>query len=353
MDCLRAQELISEALDRVPVDPTELAEAKSHCRSCAECGAFVRTLLAVQRAPVPEPPHDLPERVMERVRHERERKVAAAAAAAVAPASAKVTAATAVPDDSAPRRSLEDVVQQLLNPRRRASTIAWAAAAAAVFIVAGIGAIAGVRQILIPPRLSSSNYEVVSSGEEAGVGGAPVQLPEATQDSAKRSSANAPNLIVLDGIVYRLEGDAAGFDASDLERVGSTYTSLDAQASPTNRRVLQGNDPARVFIDNAGRLQSFSRVSRHYQTKEYVLTSGSLTSFGQWPTLPSGVPRPAQADGSPAFTVAGTDDSGATIYKATGVRVEEGFAVGPNPTAPDPMVGDPDWTWWVALEALR
>ena len=35
MDCLTAQSLISEAIDREPLDAARLAEAKEHCRTCS------------------------------------------------------------------------------------------------------------------------------------------------------------------------------------------------------------------------------------------------------------------------------------------------------------------------------
>jgi hypothetical protein len=98
MDCLEAQAAISEALDGAAPDAEVLDAAKQHCRECADCASFVSALNVVKRAPLPEPPGDLADRVMVAVRSEfaAEQALAAAAAAALAAKAGAPAAAMAL-----------------------------------------------------------------------------------------------------------------------------------------------------------------------------------------------------------------------------------------------------------------
>jgi hypothetical protein len=94
VECTQAQEIISAAYDGEERDPLALETAKDHCRSCAECAAYVRTLAAIHRLPAPDMPQPALERVLEALRAERE-----AAPAEVAVAGTETVA------EPAPRRS--------------------------------------------------------------------------------------------------------------------------------------------------------------------------------------------------------------------------------------------------------
>ena len=55
MDCLEAQSVVSQALDKAPVDDAVLETAKRHCTGCADCTAFVRAVAATLRTSLPQP----------------------------------------------------------------------------------------------------------------------------------------------------------------------------------------------------------------------------------------------------------------------------------------------------------
>ena len=63
MDCLKAQEILSEGLDN-DVDAASLAEARSHCDGCAECAKLERALDVLTRAAAPTAPADLVDRLL-------------------------------------------------------------------------------------------------------------------------------------------------------------------------------------------------------------------------------------------------------------------------------------------------
>jgi len=353
MECLRAQELISDALDRVPVDPTELIDAKDHCRGCADCSAFVRALVAVQRAPLPEPPADLADRVMEAVRAES----ALAAAAAPAPASGEVPGVSAGRADSVIARddlserlpdaapiSLERLSTRLRDPRHRRVLVTWVSAAAAVFILAGYVAITGVRSILVPQTAEVTMSSPTASGPTAESGPAP-QDKAADMSGATGQSAAAA-YIVLNGTAYVGRGEDSSVDAATLTDAGTVTTALDSGTAPVSHTVLVGPDPARAYIRlDDGRVLAFERVTRAYRGRNYALQSADIASFGIWPTLPPDIAEPTAEDGSPTFTAEESDPSGVVIYRKAGGSVDEGFALEPNSDA-----GNPNWTWWTPIQ---
>ena len=347
MECLEAQRIVSERLDRDVVDAALLEEAKEHCRSCDECGSFVKTLATLRMMPLPEPPADLTERIMEAVQTEKAVLAANSAVAFSEAANAPEEAVEAEPV------SFDRLAEQLKDRRHRKAIVGWVAAAAVVFVVAGIGAMAGVRQILSPARSSSmatAEYGY-SSGTAEEFGGAPA----ATQDSAGGASKSAaevsaaPSYITVGPLVYRLTGEANGVDETSLSKVGTTSSSLGTTQVSTHD-VLGGPDPSVVYVkDEEGKLLAFERATRTFSARRYALSGGSITAYGTWPTLPSGVETPTNPDGSPQYVETGTDSGGVTVYRPVGGDASTGIAVAPGTSADDPAGGNPGWTWWVPV----
>jgi bacterioferritin-associated ferredoxin len=352
MDCLRAQNLISDAVDRSPVDPEELSAAKTHCRECADCAAFVRALLAIERAGLPEPPADLADRVMERVRAEASRAAAAQTAATVDTTAAAPSVIPIRSDNET--RSWADLLARARDPRNRRAVTTWAAAAAVVFVAAGIGAVAGVRAILVPQQAAIYSGSAESASTSALDAAAPESsglqsFPDEQQresDAVQKSQAPAPDFINVSASVYRLTGPAPTIDTESLSPIGTTRSDLGESGGSTDYDVLGTGDPAIVYIDDGSRVLAFQRVTRSYGGRLYVLQSGPIESFGAWATLPPGFRTPTSEDGSPVFEAVGTDESGTPVYRASDTPPEEGIAIGPNPPLADPVAGSPEWTWW-------
>jgi len=348
MECNEAQALVSAALDKETLDAASLQTAKEHCRSCESCNAFVRTLAAVQRQPKPEPPADLPDRIIARVRAE-------AAAQQVAATAAPASATPAGP--SAERRLDPRAIWR--DPKKRAAAAAWASAAAVVLVVAGIATYSGVRQILIPPLASEAQREVVvldsaapeSSSQPYNGAGATAQQSDGSV--AGTATAASTGYISVNGTVYRYAGLVQGIDSATLRRVGSANTALDAAADPpASIDVLASPDLTRVFVsrEQSETVYAFDRVTRLYSNTVYVQRSGDIARFGEWPSLPSGIPQPQTPEGSPTFTPDGQDASGVTVYRRTGSSADSGIAIAPGSPASDPAAGNPGWTWWEPLQ---
>ncbi len=347
MECLEAQGIVSERLDRDEIDPALLEKAKEHCRSCDECGAFVRTLATLRMMPLPEPPADLTERIMEAVQTEK-----AVLAANSAVAFSEAANAPEEPVEAEPV-SFDRLAEQLKDRRHRKAIIGWVAAAAVVFVIAGIGAIAGVRQILSPARSST-----MATSEFRYSGGAAQEFeaaPSATQDSAAGASKSAPGVdtapsyITVGTLIYRLTGDATGVDETTLSTIGTTSSSLGG-TQVSAHDVLAGPDRSVVYVKAAeDKLIAFERATRTFSARPYALSGGSITAYGTWPTLPSGVETPTNPDGSPQYVEAGTDSGGVKVYRPVGGEASMGIAVAPGTSADDPAAGNPNWTWWVPV----
>ena len=114
--------------------------------------------------------------------------------------------------------------------------------------------------------------------------------------------------------------------------------------------VLGGPDPSVVYVKDAeGTLFAFERATRTFSARQYALSGGSITAYGTWPKLPSGVETPTNPDGSPQYVEAGTDSSGVTVYRPVGGDAATGIAVAPGTAPSDPAAGNPNWTWWVPV----
>lgn len=354
MDCLKAQQVLSDALDRAPVDRLELAESKEHCRSCADCGGFVRAMLAVRRTPLPAPPSDLADRIVAEVREEAQRTAVARARAVAARADVPPIAKEpfAAPEPERAARSVGDLITLAASPRYRRSVALWAGAAAIVFIFAGWAAIAGVRTILIPPDAGSARLATKSADNL----GATSLAPPTTESNVTSQGAVAgnpadlaystPQFIVVNGTVYRFQGLSPDAQTASLPKLGETRSSLDTSQLPSRRDVLGAPGSATAYIVDGARVLAFTRVSRSYEGRAYLLRSAAIDSFGTWPSMPSGVARPQSPNGAPGYTEAGKGADGVVVYRKSTGDTAEGIAIGPDAPASDPIAGCPDWTWW-------
>ena len=346
MECIDAQRVISDALDRVPQDAHSVAEAKEHCRTCAECSAFVRTLRVVRETPLPAPPADLVDRVMAGVRAEADRTRAAAARVGASPveSGAKGTS-SALPAPARPRFSLS-------NPR----SLATLAGAAAAFLVGvSILSYAGVRIMTGSGggEATLSSRTTATDSKSAGVAvPAPATAPQTAETSAvagnsAATGAAAPQDITLNGVVYASSG-AATVDRAQLRDTGVVTTALGSGAAPVQRRVYTGIAADTVYVaDDTDQILAFKKVMRSYAGATYVLMSGEISQFGVYPTLPTSIPAPASVDGSPVFVEVGPDAAGVKIYRQAALTTAQGIAIPPNTPTTDPAAGNPSWTWWV------
>lgn len=345
MDCNEAQRIVSERLDDETLDSEQVALAKAHCRGCRECGAYVRALVQIQRLSLPQPPADLPDRVMAAVRAEAQR----AAQPTAEPVEEREEAPVSAEPVSPPGFGSSFLAYVTAPQNRRAVTI-WGAAAATLFVVASVTAIGGLRQITADPSASRQAAEQVGSGDLSAMSAAPESAAQdgfGSAPSVEPASA-APNYVVVSGVVYVATGPVSGVETSTLTPVGATRTSLSVGGAPASRQVLGLGDPARVYIvDDAGELLGFDRVTRRYRNATYALSSGELLTYGLWATLPAGVDQPTNPNGMPEYVSAGADELGVEVFRPTAGGTDSGFAVAPGTPASDPAAGNPGWTWWI------
>lgn len=348
MDCIEAQQYVSEALDQDAVDLSDLAAAKEHCRGCPDCATYVRALIAVRKSGVPTPPADLTERIMARIAAEQQvaEEHSLLSEIGIEPVVARVEL-RAEPEKS----NLSDLLARVKDPRNRRAVVTWASAAAVVFIAAGYAAVLGTRQMLVP----SNDQEIVldsTYGQAGSTAGQQSAAPEAAtapqSDAAAGASkvAGPGGLIVVDGAVYRLAGEDTSVDPASLTNVGSTDSSLEQAGTPSRHAVLGSADPSRVFITSSGNtVLAFDRVTRSWGGRTYVLQSGSLPTFGSAISLPADVPVPTSADGSPDYVPADqAADTGVFVLRGKGAST--GIALRPGV---DPAYAG-SWTWWAPVQ---
>jgi len=353
MNCIDAQAAISAALDRAPVEATVIEEAKAHCKSCPDCGSFVRALAAAKRAPLPVPPADLPDRIMVAIRAEALSAERAATARSAAPDEPKLKSAPA----PQPRRSttaLHGLVDTILAPKNRTQLGIWGSAAAVILVVAGMATVNGVRLITGGAPATTEQLAVETRG---GYGADPGTTPESADSAAKAGTdaavggmaATSPSFVVISGAAYRLSGPAST-TKNLLTRIGLVNTAMASGGTPADRTVFAGANASPVFIeDDAGALYSFDAVVRTFRGITYQQQSSSIPGFGVWPSLPSQIAAPASPDGSPTFVAVGTDDAGAKVYRLASSDVSSGIGIAPGTGQGDPAGGNPNWTWWTPV----
>lgn len=348
MDHVRAQQLISDALDKLAVDRFELVEAKNHSRECPECAAYVRALIAVQRTPLPEPPADLADRVMALVRAEAQQKAVARARALAAPRSRR-TEHTSEKPEQAPARTYRDLWRRAIDPRNRRQVAIWGSVAATVFVFAAWGALLGVREILIPPRVTEMTIvgnDTAETYQDSVPGGPPV----AGSANSLQASAPPANMIELSGTIYRLRSQNANVSTSELDKIGRTRIAFEGQRRAESYDVLGGPDTSKAYVVTDLGTYEFQSVTRQFEGQTYVLLGGPVSQYGEWPQLPSTLSQPASEDGSPTFKQYGADPAGTPVYVLRNGSPADGIAIAPNPPPGDPVVGSPNWTWWALLK---
>ena len=374
MDCLSAQQTLTAAADREPVDSELLAEARSHCATCPECSQFVRAQIAAAKAGLPEPPPDLADRAMAAVRAEaavqaasrardaETRTVAATGEAAPGVGAAVGASGTLGGADSGPEsaplasqpkgaagESASDPAP--VRPVRRLSPGTTILAFGAVVTAAAIGvAIVGSRYLSSTPVTESRTSSTGQLAASPGAGAAPEAAPS-TGGSAASSSApadstalGAPDFLSFGGGVYRSQGEAS-VDFATLRDAG--LITLTATGTPTQRSIKTGADPDLVYLTNPlGGLVAFKRVKREFDGQTYYLTSADITSLATWPTLPPSIAPPTSPDGYPTFVASGADSSGVRVYRLATAPTSGGIAVAPGTPEGDPAAGNPNWTYW-------
>jgi len=343
MDCSEAQRIISERLDDDSVSPEQVTSAKEHCRACPDCRAYVRALVVVQRSTLPRPPDDLADRVMAAVREEAE-------TSAVAPTQEVEETPAVVAEVPSPSSNLMQRFRAYAEePRNRRTVVMWTSAAAALFVVATLTAIGGIRQITSDPAASRQAGTMSTGDDLSALSAAPDDSTSLESGGAvAESAAAAADYVVVGGVAYIATGPVSGVETSTLAPVGSTRSSLAVSGSPATRQVLGLNDPARVYIVNdAGELLGFDRVTREYRGKKFALASGELLAYGLWPTLPPGVAPPSNPNGMPEYVTAGADALGVEVFRPAAGNTNSGFAIAPGTPASDPASGNPGWTWWI------
>jgi predicted anti-sigma-YlaC factor YlaD len=372
VDCHDAQRIISEALDGEQFAPATVREAKEHCAGCPACLGYVKTLAVAHRAPVPQPPADLADRVMARVRKEADeiavKQAYAAAAAAVAAEDARAEAVAGTGTEGGPSAAqplpenapvnVKALWAQLKRPENRRTVLIWAGAAAMLLVFVGVVGIAGVNAILGGGgETARSASKQTAAYDSATQESAPqVATPDKSRDSSSTtlgSGTGAPvpsaNYIVAAGSVYRLVGPNT-YARSNLTTGGTTTSSLASQDPPKSLAYYLAPEKNKVVLDDGtGNLLVFQLVTRDFAGRQFVLRSGDLTSYRDWPTMPPPMQPPANPDGAPQFQPAGTS-MGVPAFVQSGTTAEAGIAIGPNTPATDPAGGNPNWTWWTPLK---
>lgn len=371
MDCLQAREIVSEAFDRGLTDTPGVAEAREHCRGCAECAAFVQGLVALQKAPAPQAPASVVDAILDRTR-----KMAAldaeeaAAARPVTPAPVATTpestdqgaSAPVAPSPPAPTGWESDLGSPV--PPRPRPRLWWlprtaaGLAAAAVVIVALVVSFQGFRA-LAPGGGTPASAPVAREMEPATEAAKDVGTSSHSATSGNRFAAgpsqaatSSVRYVAFDGQAYVWLGERSP-DKSSLVAAGTLMSSFATTDAPVSRQVWRSKtDPDLIFLEPAiGTMTAFQRVTRTLGGKKFALSAESgLDAYGQWPALPSRFIAPTSDDGSPTFQAAGTDDTGLKVYTPPGASPAQGFAVAPGTSGADPAGGDPDWTWWVPAQ---
>ena len=350
MDCLLAQQTLSEAADREPMDSELLAAARTHCSTCPDCSRFVRAQIAVANIDLPEPPADLADRVMAAVRAEAAAQVAAETPL---PEQTGQTAERSPADFAADSGELAPIRPAAWQRRRVPALTVIAAFAAVVFAAAFGMAVVGSRYLSTSPSDSTRELATGQSGAPSESKALPQAAPPAADNSTatapqtpSTTSAAPPDFITVTGGVYRSEGEAA-VEASTLHDLGLITTSLTASGTASQVQVRAGTDPDVVYLAGpSGNTLAFKRVKREFNGQSYYLVSADLTSIATWPTLPAKVALPTAPDGSPTFVSAGADSNGVSVYRLASSPNSGGIGIAPGSPSSDPAAGNPNWTYW-------
>lgn len=333
MDCLKAQEILSEVLDH-DVDAAALAEARSHCSDCPDCARLERGLGVLARAATPTAPTDLVGRLIALGTQEA--------------ALIRAAEAEAIQDATQPAAEVPVATITRAHWTPRLTTFASLAAVLLVALVAtgiGLGGLLSANQASTDSSRTSAEYGATTS--------APLTDPGAESGGAAATNdalavAVAPPYVVLDGRVYAPTGQRTVIP-STLVTAAPIVTALDTGADPLAVPAFRiTGEPGVIVLETSpDTYLGFSTVTRTFGRRRFALMSGApIAAYGAWPVLLPRFSAPTSPDGSPTFSFFGKDDSGVLVYIPAGGNATAGFAVAPGTTPDDPAAGNPNWTWW-------
>ncbi len=330
MDCLHAQQLLSEAMDGELIPDEALAEANAHCADCKQCEDFVRGLDLLKSAGDPQASPELLGSIYARIDAERE-----ATAARVLRLEEESGA-----DTSRRTSGGRDLSVSWWRPRFIVFASAALIVVAAVSLSA-IGYFGGYRQLSsdsVKEASAPTNQEYAEdrlSGEASP-----------TEDGTASAVAPAPEYTTIDSRLYLLDDEAAA-TPSTLVTVGPVAgMSREGTTAPVYAYESDKADGSVVIEEDGWVL--YRPVLRRFAGSAYQLSTGTVpTTTGQWPDLPKEFATPTEADGSPTFRFFGYDELGVNVYVPASGTAENGFAIAPGTPVDDPAAGNPGWTWWI------
>ena len=338
-ECIDTQRIVSETYDGGIVDPGEIQRARIHCETCPECARFVSALAAVRRLHTPAAPKDAVDAAIQAVYEQKRIDDEAAAAEAAA--------ATAVgPTGAGPIESGVTAAPAATGRWPKWAVYAtWSAAAAATLIVAGMVTVQGARYIAGGEEpISEGEHRLVEDATAPSTGDA-----ETDSGSLTESVATGVEYVTAGGWVYEQVGPS-NVSRSAITTHGTTLTSLDTDDAPRTLDVYAFGRPDAILVDDDGQLIEFELVTRDSRGQTFGMQSRAITAYGQWPTLPNGIPEPSNPDGTPQFRRATTDSLGVQTYTLAGSDDQSRFAIAPDTDPADPAKGNPNWTWWSSVE---
>ena len=237
--------------------------------------------------------------------------------------------------------------------------IAWGSAAAVLLVVVGVSGALGIMQLVnggshghrVDRRRDRRGAESGSQGQRRG---------RRSRRTAQPSSAPVAAAAVTERLYVIFNGDGVrlqpGGAPQDVRPQGGRANDDDASTRTPRRLSVRcsGGDMATPSTSRTPRSSpDRSRiVKRTYQARSPTRFRAPISrEYGQWPSLPPGVPRPVPADnpdGSPVFSLDGQDASGTPVYRRVGSDRQTGIAIAPGTTPEDPAAGNPNWTWWAS-----
>ena len=352
MECLQAQEILSVQRDGESIAPEDLGAARAHASTCERCASFVAALDRLEQHGDPVIRESTVAAILAAVDEVGSRQPGATATVTE---SATATARM-VPVGAVPARTWSELIAHALSPQNRTAVTRWVAAAAVIFVVAGIGAVVGGRAILAPsPQVANTAYAPTERGVPES--GATLADPYSAPDAAELKSSGEPTaappvatlaFVVLNGSVYRLAAPAATLPTD----VGYADVSIRSALDATAVRTLGGKlseDGSALWVSSTDITMQFDRVEREFAGTVFVLKSGPLDHFGLSAAWPPSVPLPTGEDGGVRYESVGVDPSGAQVFALRGRGVDGGIALRPPAAQAEAVSGSTGWTWWEPL----
>ncbi|MDO9556735.1 MAG: hypothetical protein Q7J82_04050 [Coriobacteriia bacterium] len=338
MDCLRIQEILSEAADGGPIPTDLLAEATTHAATCERCATFARGLGLLQTVTAPAASTRLVDSALASIAAERNAL------------RTETTTAEAGPAEETPTRRPHE-------PGGRDLRVSWWAprltvfATAAVFMLAAltlsaIGYFGGFRQLAADKSGETASTAIQESADDRVLGG----TSEADTATMNTPDVETPAYASVDDRVFRRVG-ALSVDEGLLVIVGPVAGRSQADTTAPVYAYDAGAKDGSVVVEEPDiGWVAYEPVVRRFASYRYQLrTRTPLTVPGQWPDLPAAYPTPASIDGSPTFRFFGYDELGVRVFVPVAGDERDGFSVAPGSPTDDPAAGNPNWTWWAPL----